>query len=253
MGANLRAGAHYSRMCGRYGLSAPQRTAELSLDASLLADVAASTPRWNITPSQTVYAVVGDADGVRPARLRWGLVPFWAKEPSIGNRLANARGESVRSKPAFRRAFASRRALVLADLYYEWQALEGARVKQPWCIRAPADRPFALAALWESWQPPVHADGRVDDPIETCTLITTSANTLTSAIHDRMPVIIPEHEYGAWLNVATPLDVVESLLAPIADDALYAFRVSTWVNNPAHDDARCIEPLADATEIRLDL
>lgn len=240
-------------MCGRYGLSAPQRTAELSLDGALLADVRDASPRWNITPSQTLYAVAGDADGVRPARLRWGLVPFWAKEPSIGNRLANARAESVRTKPAFRRAFASRRALVLADLYYEWQVVEGARTKQPWCIRQHGDAPFALAALWESWQSPPLADGRVDDPIETCTLITTRANALTAPIHDRMPVIIDEHAFDAWLDVRTPLDAVESLLAPPADHSLYAFRVSTWVNSPAHDDARCIEPLRVEHDPRLDV
>ncbi len=215
----------------------------MSLDESLLTDVREAAPRWNITPSQTVYAVVGDSDGVRPARLRWGLVPFWAKEPSIGNRLANARGESVRTKPAFRRAFASRRALVLADLYYEWQVLAGARAKQPWCIRQHNESPFALAALWESWQPPPLDDGRIDDPIETCTLITTRANALTASIHDRMPVIITAHAYDAWLDTKTPLDHVESLLAPVADNSLYAFRVSTYVNSPAHDDVHCITPL----------
>ncbi len=239
-------------MCGRYGLAAPQRTAELSLDAALLSEVRDAAPRWNITPSQTVYAVAADAHGPRPARLRWGLVPVWAKEPSIGNRLANARGETVRSKPSFRHAFAARRAIVLADLYYEWQALAGARVKQPWCIRQRDDRPFALAALWEAWRSPPQADGRIDDPLETCTLITTAANALTSSIHDRMPVIISERDYEAWLDMATPLDTVQALLAPVADDSLYAFRVSTWVNSPAHDDEGCIEPLAEKTERRLD-
>lgn len=239
-------------MCGRYGLSAPQRTSELSLDASLLADVRDAAPRWNITPSQAVYAVAGDAHGIRPARLRWGLVPFWAKEPSIGNRLANARSESVRRKPAFRRAFASRRAIVLADLYYEWQVLPGARVKQPWCIRQRGDRPFALAALWDMWQPPIRAGGHVDDPIATCTLITTAANTHTSSIHDRMPVIVAERDFASWLDVRTPLDAVESLLRPWSDDSLYAFRVSTWVNSPAHDDARCIAPLAADAETQRD-
>jgi len=240
-------------MCGRYGLSAPQRTSELSLDASLLADVRAAAPRWNITPSQAVYAVAGDAEGIKPARLRWGLVPFWAKEPSIGHRLANARGETVRSKPAFRHAFASRRAIVLADLYYEWQVLPGTRIKQPWCIRQRGDRPFALAAVWDLWQPPAQADGRVDDPIETCALITTAANRQTVAIHDRMPVIVAERDVSLWLDVRTPLDAVESLITPWVDDSLYMFEVSTWVNSPAHDDARCVEPLAHDMALRLDV
>ena len=223
-------------MCGRYGLSAPARVAELGLDASLLADVLAAAPRWNIAPSQRVPAVVADRDGVRAATLQWGLVPAWASDPSIGNRLANARGETVRTKPAFRQSFAGRRALVFADLFYEWQAVPGARRKQPWCIRLDGDAPFAFAALWDSWP---------RGSLHTFTLITTSPNAVVAPIHDRMPVILPAEAFATWLDVSAPKDDVEALLLPHDAAAMHAVRVSTRVNAPTHDAPDCIAPLTD--------
>lgn len=224
-------------MCGRYGLATPSRVTELPLDAALLAEVAAAHPRWNITPSQSVHAVLADATGVQSARAQWGLVPSWSKDPTIGQRMANARGESVRSKPSFRKPFASRRALVLADLFYEWQVLEGTSRKQPWCLRMLDDGPFALAALWDVWHPPTR-----NDPLVTCTLITTDANALMQPIHHRMPVIIPRDRYAAWLDVSTELDAVEAMLAPFDANAMRAHMVSTRVNRPGNDDAACAAP-----------
>ncbi len=228
-------------MCGRYGLSSPSRLVELPLDAALLADAVASDPRWNITPSQSVHAVLADDDGPRAARVRWGLVPSWAKDPSIGTRMANARGESVRTKPSFRKPFASRRGLVFADLFYEWQKRDDSTRKQPWCVRMHDDAPFGFAALWDIWRDRESAEG--DTELLTCTLITTSANELVREIHDRMPVIVPPERYATWLDVGSALDDVESLLVPYDARVMRAYPVSTWVNSPAHDDAKSAEPL----------
>ncbi len=225
-------------MCGRYGLSSPSRVRELPLESALLTEFDDVPPRWNITPSQSVLAVVADRDGTRTARLRWGLIPSWAKDASIGQRMANARGETARTKPSFRKPFAAQRALVFADLYYEWQVLESKKGKQPWCIRLTDNAPFALAALWDVFAPPAP-----DDAIATFTLLTTSANALTSGIHDRMPVLLHPSQYDAWLDIDTPLDNIEAIVnTPHALD-MYAYRVSTHVNSPAHDDAECAEPI----------
>jgi putative SOS response-associated peptidase YedK len=266
-------------MCGRYGLAVPGRLVELdiadalrgvarSADAlhgasandALLGDVLQAAPRWNITPSQQVHALAGDADGVRPARLQWGLIPSWARDPSIGQRLANARGETVRSKPSFRGAFAARRALVWADLYYEWQVIPGAKRKQPWCFRMRDDAPFALAALWECWSPRPAAESSApeEEPLDTAavysmTLITTEPNALAATVHDRMPVIIAREDYATWLDTRTARDDVEALLKPCNENAMRAYRVSAWVNSPAHDDAQCIAPLEGSVDPELAL
>lgn len=230
-------------MCGRYGLANPARVATLahsaaSLDAALLAPVAALEPRWNIAPSAVVPAVCSDHTGVRTAPLQWGLIPSWAKDAAIGVRLANARDDSVRHKPSFRRAFASRRALVFADLFYEWQAVPGAPRKQPWCIRRHDDAPFAFAALWERW-----TDSATEQSRDTFTLITTRPNAVLSPIHDRMPVMLAAADLDRWLDITAPLDDVEALLRPGDAAGLRAWTVSSRVNNPRLDDAACIEPL----------
>jgi putative SOS response-associated peptidase YedK len=230
-------------MCGRYGLSNPARVAELTasceaLNAALLADVCASSPRWNIPPSTVVPAIVSDHAGVRAASLQWGLIPSWAKEASIGNRLANARDDSVRHKPAFRRAFAARRALVFGDLFYEWQVAPDAPRKQPWCIRLRDHAPFVLAALWEQWTDPAGGDTR-----RTFTLITTRPNAVLAPIHDRMPVLLSPSGVAQWLDLTTPLDAVEALLTPYPPHDMAAWPVSPRVNSPRVDDAACIAPL----------
>jgi putative SOS response-associated peptidase YedK len=233
-------------MCGRYGLSNPARIldlpfAEHGLDPQLADALADVPPRWNIAPASTVPALAADARGVHVAPLTWGLVPFWAKDRSIGQRLANARDDGVRDKPSFRAAFKARRALVFADLFYEWQVVPGTRSKQPWCARRPDRGVFAFGALWESWtprapEPPV--------PLETFTLITTTPNAVMARVHDRMPVIVPPEAWPTWLEVRAPLDAVQALLAPLPDDALEAWPVTREVNNPRADGPQCAEPLA---------
>jgi len=218
-------------MCGRY---------MLARDAQSLADEFGITaperlaPRYNIAPTQPAL-IVREVDRRRVATLvRWGLVPFWADDIAIGNRMINARAETVAEKPAFRAAFRRRRCLVPADGYYEWQTRDGR--KQPYLI-APADGGcFALAGLWELWQ-------RDGNELETMSLLTCGANQTLSAIHDRMPVVIARADYATWLAVDTPAKQLQALLQPAADDAFVPRAVSTRVNSPRHDDAECIAPL----------
>ncbi len=174
--------------------------------------------------------------------LRWGLIPAWAKDPAIGNRLINARAESAAEKPAFRAAMRRRRCLVVADGFYEWQPAGGPktetvpRAKQPYLIRLHGDRPFGFAGLWEAWEASDHAT------LETCTILTTAANDLVRSIHDRMPVILPASGYAAWLDPAIedPRQLAP-LLMPYPSDEMEAQPVGDFVNSPAHDSPRCVE------------
>lgn len=226
-------------MCGRYGFGNPARLAELPLGVEIAARLPALQPRWNITPSQRVVLVRETVDGRDAIMARWGLVPFWADDPSIGNRLANARGDTVAVKPSFRAAFAKRRALMPADLFYEWQPLEGAKVKQPWCMRMPDDAPFALAAIWEMWTP---KNDPAAEPLVTCCAITTEPNDVMRPIHDRMPVILSPSDYDTWLDPSASVAEVQRLIRPY-DGEMRAYKVSRLVNAPANDVAECAVPL----------
>jgi putative SOS response-associated peptidase YedK len=235
-------------MCGRFTLRAP---ASVIAESFALFEVPDFAPRYNIAPSQLV-AVVRDAEvlsdsGEKPAPqsggrrelvfLRWGLIPSWTKDPAIGNRMINARAETVAEKPAFRAAFRRRRCLVAADGFYEWQ--QTGKQKQPYFIRMRDDRPFGFAGLWESWEGADHS------AIESCTLLTTEANDLMRPIHDRMPVIVAPNHYARWLDPsnAEPKQLMP-LLAPYPSEAMTAFAVSTLVNSPTSDEPRCIEPVS---------
>jgi len=223
-------------MCGRFTLRAP---ANRVVDQFRLDTISELRPRYNIAPTQPVPIVrpIGDRPSRQLTFARWGLIPSWAKEAAIGNRMINARGETVADKPSFRAAFKRRRCLVVADGYYEWQRLHGK--KQPFYIRLEEDLPLAFAGLWESWQGP--RDAPLDEPLETCTIITTDANEFTSPIHDRMPVILRPDDYDIWLDLELQQpEPLLALLQPYADDGLVADRVSTYVNSPRHDDAECI-------------
>ena len=192
-----------------------------------------SAPRYNIAPSQAVSIVRQNSAGQRVlATVKWGLIPSWAKDPSIGHNLINARGETVAEKPSFRAAFKHRRCIVPASGYYEWMAVGGA--KQPWYIKGNEDRPLSLAGLWEHWPSP---DGSV---VETCSIITTTANELMAPIHDRMPVILSPEAISSWLELSTKPDELKDLLRPCAPDILTAYTVSNLVNNPRFDSPSCI-------------
>jgi putative SOS response-associated peptidase YedK len=224
-------------MCGRFTLRTPlARVAEL-FDLSDVGDWAGRQhARYNIAPSQPVAAIRWNAE--RKARelvpLAWGLVPHWSDDRAIGNRMINARGESVASKPAFRDAFRRRRCLIVADGFYEWQKHEGG--KQPFYIRLKNDSPFAFAGLWDRCE-------RLAAPLESCTIITTDANELLKSVHDRMPVIFDREACQKWLDAAIEdADALQALLRPYPAEEMTAYPISTAVNSPRHDGPDCIEP-----------
>ena len=222
-------------MCGRFTLGATAATLAAQFD---LANVPTWTPRYNIAPTQEVLVVRQPSPQAnREARLhRWGLIPPWAKDPSIGTRMINARAETVATKPAFRRAFKERRCLLLADGLYEWQRQE--RRKQPFYIRLRDGRPFAFAGLWEHWE------GSEGMAIQSCTILTTTSNEVVGRIHDRMPVILSPTDYDRWLDPSIQEPVVlQTLLRPYPADEMTAYPVSTLVNSPANDNPGCTEPL----------
>ena len=282
-------------MCGRFTL----RTAASAIaEQFALLGVPEFAARFNVAPSQPVPVIrmrseAPQGDGGRAADianrrknhtgrsssvplavsrelvwLRWGLVPSWAKDPAIGNRLINARAESAAEKPAFRAAMRRRRCLVVADGFYEWQQSGGragtkgdspifagakigtvpraGRAKQPHFIRLHGDRPFAFAGLWEAWEGADHAT------LETCAILTTAANELVRPIHDRMPVILAASSYSAWLDPAIedPRQLMP-LLVPYPSHEMEAQPVGDFVNSPAHDSPRCVEPALQKSNLTL--
>ena len=191
---------------------------------------------YNVTPRAEV-PVVAESKGERVLDLvRWGLIPSWAKDMKIGDRMINARAESVADKPAFREAFRSRRCLVLADGFYEWQA-GGPYGKTPHYIRSPDRKPFAFAGLWERWRAP---DGAV---LETCAIVTTDANERVRELHDRMPVVLAPEHHDLWLDAATDRERLLALLVPAPASRLETFAVSTVVNRPENEGPECVEPV----------
>ncbi len=236
-------------MCGRYSLTTPMEAVRQLFDFPERPNLAL---RVNIAPSQEVAAVrLGEGEsGVRHlVALRWGLIPSWAKEPGIGNRMINARAETIAEKPAFRAAFRRRRCLIPADGFYEWKTERGR--KQPYRIVMESGAPFAFAGLWERWDGPREGAGGEaagDAGIESCTIVTTEANARLKAIHHRMPVILAPEAYDAWLDPATPGAEAQALLQPAPSEWFTAYRVSPKINSPANDDPALIAPLDEADE-----
>ncbi len=253
-------------MCGRYVLASPGDAIAAHFQ---LAALPAYPPRYNIAPTQAALVVRETPEGRREAAsLRWGLIPFWAKEPSIGSRLINARAEGLPDKPAFRAAFRHRRCLVPADGFFEWRRVAGAR-KQPYYIRLASGAPFAMAGLWERWRPPADPPERgarrrgsavattrdlfaesgappaagaaaaAGDTIATFTIVTTAANAAIGALHDRMPVIVAPADYDEWLSSPNP----SVLLGSRPDDAFEIVPIGTRVNDVRNDDPALVEPL----------
>ena len=230
-------------MCGRYSLKTePVELARLFQ----VPDPPTLPRRYNIAPSQAVTTVRIDPDAETRgfAALQWGLVPSWAEDPGIGNRLINARSETVSQKPAFRSAFKRRRCLIAADGFFEWKrapSVAKGAPKQPSYIRLRDREPFAFAGLWERWAPREGTPGRV---LETCTILTTSPNELMRPIHDRMPVILPPPDFDTWLDPRVHDEgALQALLGPFPADRMTATKVSTRVNSPRNDDAQCIQPV----------
>jgi putative SOS response-associated peptidase YedK len=227
-------------MCGRYSLTTPVEGMRRLFDFPELPNLA---PRYNIAPTQEAPVIRRDEQGARHmALLRWGLIPSWAKDRAIGNRLINARSETVASKPAFRGAFRSRRCLVPADGFYEWQS-EGGK-KLPWRIGLAGGASFAFAGLWERWQDKTENAG-----VESFTIITTDANETVRPIHGRMPVILAPGDHEQWLAASDPARLA-GLLRPYAGRDLRAYRVGTAVNSPRNDGPACIAPLDNPAEMQ---
>ena len=224
-------------MCGRFGLFVTPEVLEEYFSLTDFTAALAPPPRYNLTPGQAV-AVVREHDGRRHLdALQWGLIPFWAKDATIGRKLVNARLDSVAAKPAFRGAWVRRRCLIPASGFYEWTEPKGGR-KRPHFIR-PANEPLlALAGLWERWRTPS------GDKIETCVIVTTDASPQLAPIHDRMPLLIPRHAQALWLDPRRSVDDVLKIAG--SPPALDAYEVGQAVNDPRNDDETLIAPGEEA-------
>ncbi len=230
----LRGVHHGCDMCGRYSLITD--LGELALQFEFDGDLLKFEPAYNVAPTQSVLTVLG-GETRRGGFMRWGLIPHWAKNASIGSRMINARAETVAEKPAFRDALRRRRCLVLADGFYEWQRTGTG--KRPMRIVLRTGEPFAFAGLWSSWRDP---EG---NSISSCAIITTTANDLLRPIHDRMPVILPKNMEDFWLDGSLDDPVpLGGVLIPYPDDAMEAYEVSTLVNSFANDNPEVIAPMS---------
>jgi putative SOS response-associated peptidase YedK len=219
-------------MCGRFAFYSPSEAAVALFGVSTSIAV---EPRYNIAPTQYIAAIRDDEDKQRElVMLRWGLVPSWAKDASIGNRMINARAETVAEKPAYRAAYRHRRCVVLADGFYEWRR-EG-DAKTPYFISLASGEPFALAGLWENWK-----DKQSGDALQTTTLITTAANDFMTPLHHRMPVILESNAAGEWLAGSNELlDDVAAITPP-----LQAWPVDRRVNNARNESEDLVSAAGD--------
>jgi putative SOS response-associated peptidase YedK len=222
-------------MCGRYLLTTPVDALSQLFRFMERPNLG---PRYNIAPTQDVPIVRLTRDGERRELIlvRWGLVPYWADDPKIGNRLINARAETIERAPAFREAYRRRRCLVPADGFFEWR--KQGKTRQPLLVRRRDRAPFAFAGLWERWRQP---DGQI---LRSCTIVTCPPNELVAPVHDRMPAILEAGEHDRWLD---PAAGGAELLRPCPADWLEAIEVSSRVNSPANDDPECLAPPVPAT------
>jgi len=226
-------------MCGRFvQASSP----ELLVERFGVDEPAAPVhePSYNVAPRASVYAVRDRAEEQGRRRylseLRWGLIPSWAKDPKVGDRMINARAESLADKPAYERAFRRHRCLVPAEGFYEWQRRGGR--KQPMFIHRRDGEPMAFAGLWAAWRP----DDATDDWVRSCTIVTTGANGTVAPLHDRMPVVLEERDWDRWLDPDAPeLDALVRLLRPAPDDLLVAYPVGTAVNSADNDGPHLVD------------
>jgi putative SOS response-associated peptidase YedK len=248
-------------MCGRYASSRRPEDLVEEFDIAVDRTPGALEPDFNVAPTKEVYAVLerpprpAEATGEPgPAErqlrvLRWGLVPSWAKDPAIGNRMINARMETVSEKPAYRKAFASRRCLLPADGYYEWYPTSqlskaGKPLKQPFFIRPADGHPLAMAGLYEIWRDPTRADDDPDRFRWTCTVITTQAEDAVGHIHDRMPLMVERARWSRWLDpTLSGRDDLLPLLVPASPGRLEAYPVSRLVSNVRNNGPELVEPL----------
>jgi putative SOS response-associated peptidase YedK len=220
-------------VCGRYVSTTPADVLAAQFRVQEIVGDDVDRPRWNVAPTDPVLAIAETREGVRRlGQMRWGLLPSFVTDPATASRRINARVETVATTPAFRAAFARRRCIMPADGFYEWD-----RAKQPWFITRADGGPLAMAGVWEAWSTD---DGPV---VRTCAAITTPANELVADVHDRMPAILDERHYDAWLDRGhDDTDGLRDLLRPAPGDLLVRYPVSTRVNNVRHDGPDLVEP-----------
>jgi putative SOS response-associated peptidase YedK len=223
-------------MCGRYRLSRRKQIIEDYFDTSGWQDD--WSPRYNIAPTQQIPTIrQNPKEPVRQiSTMRWGLIPSWAHDPSAAAKMINARSETAATKPAFRDPLKFRRCLIPADGFYEWKRTGAA--KQPYCFEMNAGALFAFAGLWDGWK------NAEEQWIKTCSILTTTPNVVTSAIHDRMPVILDRDSYDLWLDPGmTKVEAVSDLLRPCDARLMQCYPVNTRINQVANDDEECSRPV----------
>lgn len=220
-------------MCGRFSLTLSAEQIESRFGVSVPQSY---RPRYNIAPTQEILALISEGQSRTLQSFRWGLIPHWAKDPKIAQRLINARAETLWEKPSFRDAVRRRRCLIIADGFYEWrQTPQGKKI--PVYVRLKSKEPFGFAGLWETWNSP---DGQT---LKTCTIITTEPSELIKPIHDRMPVIVPRELEELWLDPSPKARAeVERVLRPYRAEELELFDVSSAVNSPTNDGPECVQP-----------
>ena len=237
-------------MCGRFVSSTPPDQLAKYFGAETPATEGFVEANHNVAPTQAVFTVYEDGGVRRLDTFHWGLVPFWAKDPTIGNRMINARAESLAEKNSFKRPFARKRCIIPADGFYEWKKIEGQKKKQPMYMTRVDDAPFAFAGLWEVWKDPDHTDDD-GEPMElhSCTIITGEPNELVAEVHDRMPVMLPPDTWDVWLDRDNhDIDALGKLLVPAPSRLIRLHPVSTEVNNVRNNGPHLIEeadPLTD--------
>src|SRR5215218_516689 len=218
-------------MCGRFAQRSPARKVAKQFEVE---EVPPLTERYNVAPAQMILGIRGE-DGAREAMFfKWGLVPCWAKDPSIGNKLINARSETVEEKPSFREAFRQRRCIIPADGFYEWKREDGR--KQPFFFKLKDERPFGFAGLWDRWE------GEGEQIINSCTILTTEANGVLRPVHDRMPVILHPEDYASWLESGEQeRALLKELLRPYPVNDMVGHPVSALVNSPSNSGPELME------------
>lgn len=231
-------------MCGRFVSSSPPDEIARYFAVDQMAETLLE-PNYNVAPTTGVYVVVQHDDHRVLDVFRWGLVPRWAKDPSVGNRMINARVETLATKNAYRYAFRHRRCLVPADGFYEWQVVPGQKRKQPMFIHRADGDPMAFAGLWETWRPGTEEGGEVDPPVlRSCTIVTGPANEAVAPVHDRMPVLLPPEAWATWLDPELDdTEALASLLVPAPAEIIAMHPVSTEVNNVRNRGAHLVEPV----------
>ncbi len=222
-------------MCGRYTQTDDGRVIAVIFKCKL--DQVTIQPNFNVAPGQQAPVVVVHEGERAAVRMKWGLVPFWAKDSTIGHKLINARGETAAEKPSFRQAFVKRRCLVAASGFFEWT--KPAKGRQPFLFQLKEQPMFAFAGLWETWGTPE------SEKLHTYTIITTDANDTVKAVHHRMPVILAPDQHDAWLDPGRPADALKELLRPFPANRMNCRKVSTYVNSPRNNDPACIEAIED--------